>query len=128
MQHNVMRRVEAIRAFSRTGDKILRPFEHDAQFFKAGKVEATRPAGRRDPLRASKPDARYAQQRFVRCAVDLDRELLGMVKRPVAFGIQKGIELRISLIEQLGRRKAIKPQQPVRLVQPVFAQQRRFCV
>ena len=49
-----------------------------------------------------------------------------MGNRPTAFGIQPGIEVRVSLIQQLGGTKTIKPQQPVRLIEPMLPQQRRL--
>ena len=49
-----------------------------------------------------------------------------MGNRPTAFRIQPGIEVRVSLVQQLGGTKTIKPQQPVCLIEPMLPQQRRL--
>ena len=46
----------------------------------------------------------------------------------MALGVQQGIEVRVGLVQQLLGFKAVKPQQPVRLVQPVLPQQGRLGV
>ena len=51
-----------------------------------------------------------------------------MPQRPVALGVQPWVKVRVGIIQQLGGLKAVKPQEPVRLVQAMLPQQRRFGV
>ena len=51
-----------------------------------------------------------------------------MAERPVTLGIQKHIEIRPVLCQKLRCLKAVKPQEPVRLIEPVLAQERRLGV
>ena len=51
-----------------------------------------------------------------------------MAQRPTALGVEIGIKVRRAVIEQLVCTKAVKPKQPVGLIKPVFAQQRRLGV
>ena len=46
----------------------------------------------------------------------------------MALGVQQGIEVRMGLVQELLGLEAVKPQQPVRLVQPVLPQQGRLGV
>ena len=48
-----------------------------------------------------------------------------MGNRPVALRVKLRIKKRVRLIQNLSRRKAVKPQKPVRLIQPVLPQKRR---
>ena len=107
------------------GDKILRPLQNNADLFQAVKID--RPASSRlyNPSGRTNPDPRHPQKRFLRRAVDLDREKFGMGNRPVALRVKLRIKKRVRLIQNLSRRKAVKPQKPVRLIQPVLPQKRR---
>ena len=51
-----------------------------------------------------------------------------MPQRPAAFWVQPRVKVRVGIIQQLGGLKAVKPQEPVRLVQAMLPQQRRFGV
>ena len=51
-----------------------------------------------------------------------------MLQCPAAFWIQPWVKVRVGIIQQLGGLKAVKPQEPVRLVQAMLPQQRRFSV
>ncbi len=51
-----------------------------------------------------------------------------MAQRPAALGVKGGVKVRRAVIQQLTRMKAVKPQQPVSLIEPVLAQQRRLGV
>ena len=51
-----------------------------------------------------------------------------MCQRPAALGIQPRVEVRVRFVQQLRRMKAIKPQEPVRLIETVLPQQRRLCI
>ena len=51
-----------------------------------------------------------------------------MPEGPTALGIHLGVEVRMACIQQLLRPEAVKPQQPVRLIQPVLPQQGRLRV
>ena len=48
-----------------------------------------------------------------------------MLDGPVAFGVQKGVEVGAGIVQNLVRRKVVKAQQPVRLIEPVLPQQGR---
>ena len=49
-----------------------------------------------------------------------------MVERPIAFGINIRVKIWMCFVEQLPGRKAIKPQQPICLIEPVLTQKRRL--
>ena len=51
-----------------------------------------------------------------------------MLKGPAALGVHLGVEVRVACVQQLLRPEAVKPQQPVRLIQPVLPQQGRLGV
>ena len=51
-----------------------------------------------------------------------------MPQRPAALGVQPWVKVRVGVIQQLGGLKTVKPQEPVRLVQAMLPQQRRFSV
>ena len=48
-----------------------------------------------------------------------------MVQRPGALGVYQGVEVGIGFVQQLLSPEVVEPQQPVRLVEPVFPQQGR---
>ena len=48
-----------------------------------------------------------------------------MLQCPVTFGVQQHIKILVLLIQELLYPELIKPQQPIRLIQPVLAQKRR---
>ena len=84
--------------------------------------------GGNDPLGAGGADARHPQQRFIVGPHDLHGELLQMGHRPAALGVKLRIDVRVGLVQQLAGLKAVEPQQPVRLIEPVLPQQRRLGV
>lgn len=100
--------------------------QHDTELLQRVKIQCPRPPGFYNPLSTPYADARYTQQRFVRHAVDFDRELLAVIDGPAAFGIKQRIEIGRCFIQQLLGLKAIEAQQPVSLIEPVFPQERRF--
>ena len=51
-----------------------------------------------------------------------------MGQSPAAFGVHPGVEVLVSLVQQLLRPEAVKPQQPVRLIEPVLPQKGRLHV
>ena len=72
------------------------------------------------------PHARHAKQHLARRAVDIDREIGAMLQRPGGLGID--IERQHAIIGRVGDFagiEAVETHQPVGLVQPVFAHQRR---
>ena len=52
------------------------------------------------------------------------RKQIQVTDGPVALGIQEGMKVRPGRSEELTGLKAVEPQQPVRLVKPVFSFQR----
>ena len=108
-------------------NKILRTFEHypnPLEFFHTKVLGTT---GRHNALGALGADPRYPKQRGFRRRVDFHRERIRVAQRPAAFGIKVGVEVRGLRIQQFFRFKTIIPQQPICLIQPMFAQQRRRC-
>src|SRR3546814_7784411 len=66
------------------------------------------------------------QQQFARRAVDVDRKRLAPLQRPGELGIDGEVEHSPArTLHDLGALEAIKAQQPVGLVKPVLAHQRR---
>ena len=57
------------------------------------------------------------KKRIVIGTVDLYRKQFQMAERPVTLGIQKHIEIRPVLCQKLRCLKAVKPQEPVRLIE-----------
>ena len=57
--------------------------------------------------------------------VNLYRKLFQMVDRPVAFGIEKGVKIRVFLCEQFPGLEPVESHEPVGLIQAVFPEQRR---
>ena len=110
------------------GEKVLRTLHHDAELFEVLRAQRARTARDQNALGADNADARHAQQRFIVRAVHLDGEELGMAQRPAALGVKGRIKVRRVVVEQLVCAKAVKPQQPVGLIEPVLAQQRRLGV
>ncbi|MNY52641.1 hypothetical protein D3C86_1883310 [compost metagenome] len=51
-----------------------------------------------------------------------------MIDGPAAFRIQQRVEVGRGFIQQLLSLKAVETQQPIRLIEPVLPQQRRFGV
>ena len=49
-----------------------------------------------------------------------------MPQGPAAFGVQTGVKGRGLLVQQLLRTEPVKPQQPVRLIEPMLPQQGRL--
>ena len=47
---------------------------------------------------------------------------------PTGFRIEPTVEVRVRIVQQLRGPEAVEAQQPVRLIQPMLPQQRRFCV
>ena len=70
-------------------------------------------------------EARHAQQQLARGAVEVDRKALRVRQRPRSLGIEVKRQHAAGLRRNLVGGKAIEAQQPVGLVQPVLAQQRR---
>ena len=98
------------------------------ELFEVLRAQCARAARDQNALGAHNADARHAQQRFIVRAVHLDGEELGMAQRPAALGVKGRIKVRRAVVEQLVCAKAVKPQQPVGLIEPVLAQQRRLGV
>ena len=71
---------------STAGDKILCPFEHDADLFQPGEVKRTASPRLQNPCRRTHADSGNPQQHFLRNCIDLNREKLRMGECPVAFG------------------------------------------
>ena len=82
--------------------------------------------GLTDASGADNSDSWNSEKHFVRTPVDLHRKLIQISERPVALRIQSDIKRIMGFTEKLVCAESIKPQQPVRLIQPVFPQQRRL--
>ena len=98
------------------GDEELRPLQHHAQLGQVLQPQRSLPTGGDDAPGADRSDARHPQQSLQVRLADLHRELLQVAQGPMALGVQQGIEVRVGLVQQLLGLKAVKPQQPVRLV------------
>ena len=85
-------------------------------------------ARRDDAPRTDRPDSGHAQQRLILRAHDLHGELLRVADCPEALRVDTRVEVRVLLVEQLLGAKTVKPQEPVRLIEPVLAQERRLGV
>ena len=100
------------------------PFKHDPHFPQILKGESGIFSRRDNFIRSLGADSRDAEELFHARLVDLHGKILHVPKRPGAFGVVFGGEI-FSRGRDLLASEAVKAQQPVRLVQPVFAQQPR---
>ena len=110
--------------FPAAGDKVPCPFKHDPHFPQILKGESGIFSRRDNFIRSLGADSRDAEELFYARLVDLHGKILHVPKRPGAFGVVFGGEI-FSRGRDLLASEAVKAQQPVRLVQPVFAQQPR---
>lgn len=58
-------------------------------------------------------------------ALTSPRKEIQMSQSPATFWVYPGVKILVLLIQQFLSPETIKPQQPVRLIKPVFPQQRR---
>ena len=110
------------------GDEILGPLDHNAQTRQVLPSDGAHAAGGQDALGADLPDARDAEKLLIVAGHDLHREVLQMAHGPVAFGVKVRVEIGPGIVQQLPGLKAVEPQQPVGLVEPVLSQQGRLGV
>ncbi len=73
------------------------------------------------------PQPGHAQQLFLGGAIDIDRELFAKLERPGELGIdvERQVAVGLGRLHHFDRLVAVEPHQPVGLVKPVFADQRR---
>ena len=108
---------------SAAGNKVEGALQDDADFFQVRKVQAAAFSGGDDAAGGDVADARHAQKRLIRGAVDLHRELLEVPERPVALRVQVYVKVGACLAQQLIRAEMVVAQQPVRLIEPVLPEQ-----
>ena len=125
-QHSILPEAQPLPEPAVAGEEILRPLEHYPQLFQHVKGQGGRPAGGEDAPGGAHPNARHPQQCLVPGGGRLYREPLHVAQGPGALGVHPGIEIRVNLIQQLLRPEVVVPQQPVRLIQPVFPEQGRL--
>jgi hypothetical protein len=77
-------------------------------------------------LRAPEADSRDAQKDLALGPIDIHWKYLGMPQSVGQLGICTQRKLRLRRTEKILHLKAVESEQPVRLLQPVFAAQRRF--
>ena len=122
----------------KTKEAILRPMGQIRDGVRQSKAELAKyrhapvfaPAGQSTQLivGATGDDDRHPQQRLQIRPHDLHRELLQMCHCPTGFRIEPTVEVGVRIVQQLRVPEAVEAQQPVRLIQPMLPQQRRFCV
>ena len=101
--------------------KILGPFHHYAQPAQIVDVQPPCPPGGRMRRAETTPTPGTPQQRFIVRCIDLHgKSPVG--QGPAALGVHPGIKVRMGRVQQLLRPEPVKPQQPVRLIEPVLPQ------
>ena len=102
-------------------------FEDDAHASQIVKSERRKPPRLYDAIGTHRADAGHAQQHLEGGSVDFDGEEVHVFQGPCAFRV---IFLRQILSDgrEFAGRKAVKTEQPICLIQPVFAQQSRTFV
>ena len=89
--------------------------------------KASSPGGKYAPG-AGGADTGNAQKSTQVGGHDLHWKLLRMGDGPVAFRIQHRVKIRVLVIQKLIGPEAIKPQEPICLIQPMLPQKRRLSV
>jgi len=103
-----------------TGYKILGPFQDDPHLFQVFKCQGALSAALDNTVGGFGADAGNSQKICVAGAVDLHREKLQVPQCPVALGVQHDIEVGPVSTQQFLCMKAVKPQQPVGLIETMF--------
>ena len=85
------------------------------------------PARGNDPVDRRYPQPRHAIEQFARGTIDVERESLPELERPGQLGIdvQRQVALVVGRLRHLRRPEAVETDQPVGLVEAMFAHQRR---
>jgi hypothetical protein len=107
------------------GDKVAGAFKGRPHAAEVVETEAAGTAGLDNAAGGFCADAGDTEQGFVVGAVYFHRKKIQMFQGPGGFGINVGIQKRLAFVKDFPGGKMVEAQQPVRLVQPVFAYQRR---
>ena len=110
------------------GDEVLRPLEHHAHALELVQTQRRLLAGAPDAPGAFGADARHPQQHFKGRTVHIHREQPVVLHRPVAFGVQIGVEVGVVPVQKFLCLELVKAEQPVCLIEPMLPQQRRLGV
>ena len=88
-------------------------------------VDAVMAANPEETRHRPPAESRHSQELLARCAVDVDRERLGMAHGPHQLGIGAKIEIRRRRRREFVGIETAKAEQPVGLVEAMFTHQRR---
>ncbi len=83
-------------------------------------------AGGEDGGHRFQADAGDTEQHLLRGRVDVDRELFAVGERPGELGVDREIEIAGRVRLEFGCCEAVVPHEPIGLIQPVLAHQRRM--
>lgn len=100
-------------------------FQRDAQPREIGETESGEAADGKDAVDVFHAESGDAQQGFAGSGVDVEREFMTVPERPREFRIDVEIEERTLLADDLAGGESVMAHEPVGLVEPVFADERR---
>ena len=90
-----------------------------------GVVDAVMPANLQESRHGSPAESRHSQEFFTGCAVDVNRERFQVTHCPRQLGIGAQIEVRRRCRGEFVNIEPVAAEQPVGLVEAMFADQRR---
>jgi hypothetical protein len=118
--------VERPRPVVERDEEGQRPLERGRQPGDVGEPEPPVPAGGDDPVDGPLAEARDAQQELARRRIDVDREPVAVLQRPGELRVGLEVEhAALAALRDLVDGEAVVAQQPVGLVEPVLALERR---
>lgn len=107
------------------GEEVSAAFELDAELAEGGLVEARMAACGEDAFHAAEAESGDAQEGFAVGGVDLDGEVFGVSEGPGGLGVEAEVEHGVVWVEELVDAEPVEADEPVGLVEAVFAQERR---
>lgn len=100
-------------------------FHRHAQAQQVGEPQPAVATGGDDAVHIAHAETGHAQQDFARGEVDVDGKLRAMAQRPREFRVEREVEVRRIGADDFADCEIVESQQPVGLVKPVLAHERR---
>ena len=107
-------------------DEVFRTLENHPDFLQCFQTDFAIPATRNNELCRLHADTGNAQYHLVIRSLQVDREKFRMPERPCRLRVKIQVEVRVLRIENFIVAEVVESHEPVRLVEPVFANQRRL--
>ena len=100
-------------------------FHRHSQAQQIGQPQPGVAPGAQDAVHIAHAESGHAQQDFARGLVDVGRESRSVAERPRKLGVELQVEIWRSLGGDFVHLEAVEAQQPVRLIKPMLAHERR---